>query len=198
VVVANGRDYPDALAAGPYASAPFGTNIDPTTGANTPAAVLLSDNGTLDRATAAYIASRFAGSGATASATRVVAVGGPAVAALATLKGSAGHYLGVVGVDRIDTAGKVADLFPLTTSTAGLATGFAFPDALTGGGYIARTGGPLLLTDPTALSDHAAAWLSARRTSLMVADVFGGEGAIGAPVIPEVQKATGLTSYTAF
>lgn len=53
----------------------------------------------------------------------------------------------IAGTDRYDTAIQVADSLPATTTTTWLATGNAYPDALTAGPVVARAGDRLLLVD---------------------------------------------------
>lgn len=53
----------------------------------------------------------------------------------------------IAGVDRYDTAARVAASLPSTTTTTWIATGNAYPDALTAGPVIATNGDRLLLVD---------------------------------------------------
>ncbi|MFD0639057.1 cell wall-binding repeat-containing protein [Catenulispora yoronensis] len=142
IVVATGLDYPDALAAGPYASSVLGT-------AGHEAAVVLSQGGALDPATAGYIGSRLAGSSAGAPA--VVTVGGQAGHAVdAAFPALAGHELKLEGSDRFRTAEKVASRFT-AVSRIGVATGTGYADALTGGAFAAARHFPIVLTEPAGL-----------------------------------------------
>lgn len=74
---------------------------------------------------------------------------------------------------------------------AGVATGTAFPDALSGGAYEASIGQPLLLTDPAALpspvadllkSDFSNAYLPGPRSVA----IFGGASAVSDAVRDEI------------
>jgi hypothetical protein len=100
-----------------------------------------------------------------------------------------------VGADRYDTAAAVADIFfvdPATGEgpvTAGLATGTTFPDALSGGAFMALIGGPMLLTQPATLNGHAGAFLGAHRTTIDFAFIFGGGGAVSYTVDGQVAAA---------
>ncbi|GAA2019308.1 hypothetical protein GCM10009839_14670 [Catenulispora yoronensis] len=156
----NHNGFADALAAGPYAANVFG------------GAVVLSNGSTMDPATKAYVTSKLH-----VGAKNVGVVGGPAVAAIKTIPGSADLYSASFGNDRYETAAMLADKFPHNV-TVGVATGLQFPDALTGGAYMASIGGPLLLSDPTALSDATAKKLGLIYTTTPEVDIFGGEKAV--------------------
>ena len=160
VVVARGDDYADALAAGPFAANVFQDSH------GTPAAIVLSDGpaaaASIDPATAAYVRARAAapadrGTAEPASLKAdVVTVGGGAERAVRDL--GAGAFQPLTGTDRFDTARRVAMtgwqvpgdavvVHPyFKVAQIGLATGLAFPDALTGGAFMALRNGPLLLT----------------------------------------------------
>jgi putative cell wall-binding protein len=157
--LATGRDYADALAAGPLA-AKWG------------APVLLSDGPVLDPGTANYLAAR---------GPMATAVGGAADAALS---GQADHRT-LAGADRYGTAAAVAAAFPANQITSvGVATGANFADALTGGAMMAVLGQPLLLTEPGSLSsaDHVIdGW-----PALDNITVFGGPAAISDAVLEEI------------
>jgi hypothetical protein len=182
IIVATGQDFPDALAAGPYASGPFSSN-------GQPAAIVLSQGRTLDSATASYIASKLVGS--TAANPHVIAVGGQAKAAVTAIAPS-GTFGAFVGSDRYGTAAQVAGHFP-TLAQAGIATGEQFPDALTGGAFMASASGPILLTPPGNLSPTDSAQLSAYRSTLGEVDVFGGPAALADSVLAEAAAAVGGT-----
>lgn len=51
-----------------------------------------------------------------------------------------------MGATRFETAVGVAEAFFSAPAAVGVANGFAFPDALSGGAHVAGRGGPLLLT----------------------------------------------------
>jgi hypothetical protein len=165
VVVATGYNFPDALSAGPYAALP-----------SVNAAIVLSQNTAFDPATGTYVAAKLGAGG------NVTAVGGQAVSAVGTLPGSAGKFVPFAGGDRYQTAAKVAGYGGTSafaaTAPAGLATGTAFPDALTGGAFMAQLGGPMLLTDPLNLSPVTSAELTALKPTVQVVDIFGGTAAV--------------------
>jgi hypothetical protein len=56
----------------------------------------------------------------------------------------------VSGTDLFATSAAVALRFFPTATVFGVATGASFQDALSGGGYMGRVGGPMLLVNPTA------------------------------------------------
>jgi putative cell wall-binding protein len=183
IMVATGLDFPDALAAGPYAAGPF------SEGRGQPAAIVLSQGRTLDPVTASYVASKLAGS--TTATPHVVAVGGQAKAAVSAIA-PLSTFGAFAGADRYATAAQVAANF-LPPTKAGIATGEQFPDALTGGAFMASAGGPILLTPPANLSQTDGAQLAAYRLALGEVDVFGGPAALDDSVLVEAATAIGGT-----
>ena len=151
-LLASGRDYPDALAAGPAA-------------AKTGGAVLLTTDDTLGATTTAYLS---------AHPGTIYAIGGPA----ATADPAATR---LVGADRYTTATAVATRFFGAPSHVGVATGANYPDALTGGALVAAAGGPVLLADANH-TDAATAYLSQIRGGIDTCWVFGDIDAIPNPV----------------
>ena len=169
VVVTTGTDFPDALAAGAYAGT-FG------------GAVVLTAGPLLPKAVADYLTVRKADSA-------IVAVGGPAA------KAAQGYYgASIVGTNRYDTAAKLAAEFVDTQDApfptyAGVASGVTFPDALAGGAELGALGGPLLLTNPTALSPEASTYLTAKANKpIQQYMIFGGTGAVGTGVEAALNK----------
>lgn len=191
VVVARGDDFADALAAGPFAA-----NADKDA-AGKPAAIVLSDgpasSGKLDAATSAYVSAKLA-----ATTSTVTAIGGGAQAAVAPLPGAAAKVKPIVGSDRYVTAYDVArqgwstQTHPLPpvfhAATMGIATGERFPDALTGGAYMALKNGPLLLTEPGALSGAAANPMSQDLNTLTDVAMFGGPGVLSQDMVDSVLR----------
>jgi hypothetical protein len=151
VLLASGTDFPDALA-GAAAAAHVG------------AAVLLTDGARMAPATAAYLQ---------AAAPQRIALGGPARAADPGAEA-------VVGVDRFDTAAKVAARFFPQAQVVGLASGRSFADALAGGVRLARLGGPLLLSEPDFLPEPTRRRLAALAPPRL--ELYGGGAALGAAV----------------
>ena len=153
VLLASGLNFPDALAAGPAATAVHGV-------------VLLTTGATLPPVTAAYL---------TAHPGQVYAVGGPAAAADPTARP-------LVGADRYATAAAVAATFFPAPTTVGIATGLNFPDALAGAAQLATAGGPLLLTTTTVLPATTGSVLTAARASITTTHFYGQIDVVADPV----------------
>jgi putative cell wall-binding protein/Tol biopolymer transport system component len=161
VIVTTGRNFPDALSAGPLSVAEH-------------APIVLSDGTGLDPATAAFIEQH----------TAVDPVGGPAQSAVDAL-----HMTGktidrsLAGSDRYataaDVAGRLATVIGRAPAIVGIASGTTFPDALTGGAFIASAGGALMLTDQAVLSSPTQAMLTSWQSQLSMVQVFGGPAAVG-------------------
>jgi putative cell wall-binding protein len=163
VFLATGINFPDALSAGPAA-------------AHTSAVVLLTDGSSMPSATRSYL---------NAHVGTVYAVGGPAAAA-------DGAAIRIVGADRISTAASVASTFFPTPLTLGVASGATFADAMSGGAYLARLGGPILLTYPTSLPASTSNYLSAVRSGLASSSLFGGSAAISTSVQTTIDQLLGF------
>ena len=163
ILVATGLNAPDALAAGAAAAQ------DPAGGV-----VLLSQDGVLPAVTKAYLAK------VSPATTALYGVGRQGVAALKTVPALAAHVTPLAGDDRYQTDLAVASdttLFPKPTA-AGVATGRTWPDALSGGAYIATLHGPLLLVDGPNVPAGVAAWAKAHGAQLTGLTVFGGTNAV--------------------
>lgn len=180
VVLATGANFPDALAAGPYASDIFFGH------GNGPAAILLTDNKTLPQPVYAYMNKHV---------TDVAAIGGQAVAAVNGFPG----LVKFPGADRFDTAAQVAKTFtdPKLSDgpqIAGVATGMQFADALTGAALLAHSNSPLLLTMPNALPAYTKTALQGLAHALAgggSVDIFGGRVAVSDAVENQVAAAIG-------
>jgi putative cell wall-binding protein len=182
----NGNGFADALAAGPYAADVFGGGDS---------AVVLSNDKAFDPATKAYVASKFK-----TGQKNVAAIGFQAVAAMTTIKGSDGAYAWAAGATRYETAQQVAKAFEDSTKNTapiGVATGLLYPDALTGGAYMATIDGPLLLTDPAALSPATKGELSDVAATVPSVTIFGGEKAV-LPVVANAIAALAKSTITKF
>jgi putative cell wall-binding protein len=166
VLVATGRNFPDALAAG--AAAGIG------------GVVVLSNDATLPQPVRDYVVHKQQVDNAL-----VATVGGPAVPSYPDADAA------ISGADRYQTAALVADFFFGGTGpvVAGLATGANFPDALSGGAVMALLGGPMLLTNPTTLNAHPKAFLTENRATIDAALIFGGTGAVSNLVDGQVAAA---------
>lgn len=71
----------------------------------------------------------------------------------------------------------------------GLATGGEFADALAGGAFVARLGGPLLLTGTDGLPELVRDYLETNAETIDEAFIFGGTHAISDVVADEVDQA---------
>ena len=158
VLEATGVDFPDALAAGAAAAKVKG-------------AVLLTQGPKMSPETAAYTGAH--------PGTRY-AIGGAA----ATADPGA---TSVSGVDRYDTAVKVAGKFFFQPPVAGLASGVKFPDALSGGLHAVTKGGPLLLTPTSTLSAVTAQYIRDRVPDLGTVYAYGGPAAINESVLIDLR-----------
>jgi hypothetical protein len=174
ILVATGKNYPDALAAGAVA------------GAQSNAVVLLSDDNTLSATTKSYlVANHHAGQ-------VLLGVGNQGSNALTTLYPSTTITAQFRGHDRFGTATGLASYFYSGTShplTIGVATGYNWPDALGGGALLGAHPGPLLLTEGNALSADEAAYVQANSSQTEEIVLFGGE----AVVPPAAAKSFGDT-----
>lgn len=158
-LLTTGLQFADALTAGTAAAANDG-------------AVLLTDGESAHAAVAAYL---------DAHPGDRVAVGGPAAAA----------HTGVdalVGENREATAVLVADRFFDAPKAVGIARLDVFADALAGGAYAARTGGPLVLTATASLPDVTAQYLCVAGGQLRRATVLGGPVAVDDAVVATLRE----------
>ena len=189
VLLATGTAFPDALTAGVAAGQETGGGV-----------VLLTDGRAMPAVTRSYLntlrphAQGRTQAPATALVTPIYAIGGPAAYALdSTFPGrpSVSH---LVGVDRFDTAAKVATsaLFggnkPGRYAVAAVATGLNFPDALSGGALIGAQGGPLLLTGARGLTPPELSVLKTGHPSDIA--VLGGTAAVSPSVFTDTADAT--------
>ncbi|GAA2020234.1 hypothetical protein GCM10009839_16160 [Catenulispora yoronensis] len=171
VLVATGEDFPDALSAGAAADS-FQDRGAPGFGV-----VVLSQGKTLPAPVADYVKSR--------PAAKVFGVGGQADTALTQAHVT---HTGVAGSDRYQTSYLVAKTFFTAPDSVGLATGATFPDALSGGAFMSRISGPLLLVNPTTglPSTQAQGWLSGLSSAIGNAYIFGGTAALGPNVATNI------------
>ena len=165
VVVVTGADYPDGLAAAPLA-APLG------------APVLLTRPDSLPDATAGALRAL--------APTSVVVVGGPGAVSvpvadqIASLVGV--PVVRIAGPDRYATAAAVANLaFPGGAPVTWIATGAAYPDALTGAAAVAALGGPLLLARVATVPPSTSTAMGVVGPSRIT--IVGGPGAISDEVL---------------
>ncbi|WP_194925993.1 cell wall-binding repeat-containing protein [Catenulispora pinisilvae] len=203
VALATGKDFPDALTAGAGVdgnrAGKLGTGV-----------VLLTDDGVLPKETKDYLA------GINPDVSKVYAVGGQGVAAVATGEPSwHGKVTDLAGRDRYATAAAVAGstMFPAGgtgSMVPGIATGRNWPDALSGGALTGRWNSPLLLADGASLPAAELGWLKqhAPMTKTVAGPgsqltgalpVFGGPSAVPDSVITQVGSALyGAGKYDVF
>ena len=181
IFVATGTDFPDALAAGPAA-----VHTDLTYGGQ--GVLLLSDGPILDPDVAAYIRQHPA-----TPNKPIYAVGGPATVALESVAPVYSGFTPLFGQDRYMTAEAVAGRFGMSSSL-GVATGSNWPDALTGGAFMASVGGPILLPDPGLMALPSWGYLTHNDSSkfwpIAHVYVFGGEKAIGRTTFDYIKRTT--------
>ncbi len=93
----------------------------------------------------------------------------------------------IVGADRYDTAAMVADEYfgPFPT-TYTVATGETFPDAIVAGAWAANADGPLLLTRNASLPDYTLDYLLGAADNGDTFVVFGGTGSVSKDVSQEL------------
>ncbi|KAB7746129.1 hypothetical protein GA707_00935 [Nostocoides sp. F2B08] len=154
VLATTGLNFPDALAAGPAAAWSNGV-------------VVLTQDGVMPAATAAYLASQ--------PEALKYAVGGPAAAA-------APAFTPVVGTTRYHTAQLVAEEFFEFPMGVGVAKGWDFPDGLSGGADAAAQNWPMLLTYTDVLATPTRDYIESHPTVVRV-DVYGGVAAVSHDVI---------------
>ena len=97
----------------------------------------------------------------------------------------------VGGADRYDTAGMVADLGVtrgMYWDGVGIATGAAFPDALSGGAMLGRMNSVVLLTRPDVLSSSAGTRLTSNADTIGTVHFLGGTAAVTQAVRDEVAQ----------
>ena len=163
MLLATGINFPDALAAGPAAAHVHGV-------------VLLTNGASLTSAVTQYLA---------AHPGTVYAIGGPAVAADPSATA-------LSGADRYATAAMVATSLFTSTTNVGVASGTAFPDALSGGAFQAHFDGPIVLTDPRILPASTSTYLTGAKTTVVITNIFGGTTALSASVQAAIGTALGL------
>lgn len=178
-LLVSGESFPDALSAGPISYA-----------AHVP--IVLTTSATLHPDAKAALQ----------NVQRVVIVGGttavsPAVEADVRTMGA--DVERIAGVDRTDTAAKVADFemsalgWPATHVE--LARGDDFPDALAGATHAGKNKAAALLTsNPTTLGAPTKSWLSAHAATLAAGHIDGGPGAVSQAVQDEATAAARTSS----
>jgi putative cell wall-binding protein len=164
-IIATGRNYPDALAAGPAAGVMGAPVILVDGTASTPAAetlTLLDDLGVQ----------------------QVIIAGGTGAVSAGIESGLAAHGIGevvrIAGTSRYATAAQLnAAVFGVAEDSF-LANGMNFPDALAGAPLAGAWGAPLFLTPPTCVGVDAADGIISHRANGVW--LLGGTGALSADV----------------
>ena len=184
VIVASGKKFPDALAAGPLAG-------------EGPHPVLYADTGTLHDDVKAYLAEH---------ADHVIIMGGTAAVTAeiqqqitdidqANRPGTPMRITRFAGDDRYHTAALLARWLTttgtaaqghtcFTTATAGLASGLNAADAAASAPLLARRCAPLLLTQPDQIPEHTKTFL--RNTNTII--VLGGTKAITPTALADLDR----------
>lgn len=167
VYVASGLEFADSLAAGPLA----GLGDDP---------IVLTKPGAVPSATVAALEAL--------EPDHIVVLGGPGAISndvVTELSGYADTIERVNGDDRYATAAAVAERVPPSDSTF-VASGQAFPDALSGAALAGLHESPLLLTQQDHLPSVTGAALLEREPSTVI--LFGGPGAISEAVKTAIEE----------
>ena len=198
VIVATGRDFADALSAGPLAAGPRATRKNPADPHGQPAAIILTDGaGFYDQATADYVRRKFQPANSNNDCKAVTIVGGAAKRAVTPLV-AAGQCWDdtLAGTDRYDTSNLVMGEFK-NVYHVGVASGITFPDALTGGVFEGNVNMPLLLTDPNSLSEPVGRWFNgmAAQDGVAEIDIFGGVKAVSLHVAGQISDAAHTGHY---
>ena len=164
ILLADGSGFADALSAGAAAGHVGGV-------------VLLTDGAAMPSQTAVYVAAH--------PGVPVFAVGGPAASAAPTA-------VPLVGADRYATSVAVAKQFFTAPTTAGLANGQTFPDALAGDVENGHLGAPMLLVGSTTLPASVQAYLSGTAT-IKSLNVYGGTNAVAESVANAAAADAGIS-----
>lgn len=168
VMVATGKDYPDALTAGAAAAHDAAGGV-----------VMLSDGRDLPTVTREYL------KGLNPGSTDVYGVGGPGVTAAASVFGAA-KVTPLAGADRFATALAVAKSgFFSPFGVVSVATGQTWPDALSGGALSGTLSAPVLLADTNGLTPDELRWLGDAHPygNLVALFAFGGTQVLPRPVL---------------
>jgi N-acetylmuramoyl-L-alanine amidase len=169
-IIADGLNFPDALAISPYAS----RNGIP---------ILLTKSNGLPQPILDSMIAR--------GVTQTIVVGGEASVSkevFSKLK----NPKRIAGKDRYEVAVNVAIEFNLSTTQAYLATGMSFADALTGSVLAAKDNAPMLLTRSTALPDYTRNFIKQNGYSNYL--ILGGLGSVEQRVVGQLSgPLAGLT-----
>jgi hypothetical protein len=182
IFLATGTDFPDGLSAGAAAASQWPGFPTRSNGA----VVLLTNGARLPPAVKTFVDAAKTGP----VPANVTTVGGLAAQAYPTADYSA------VGHDRYQTSELLAEKWFAPWSNVELATGLAFPDALTGGTYEAALGDgntPLLLVPPSLSGSGAVpSVLHAWSAAIDHATVFGGTSVVSSTEVGQLRSIIGL------
>ena len=168
--LADGRNFPDALSAGP-ASAQLLASVLLTNGTSVPAVVRSYLNGR-------------------ANITTIHSVGRSAAQA-AGVFGTLAAGNSIVGSDRYQTSALTARTFFAAGAYIGYASGENFPDALTGGAMMGAIWEPLVLVRPTTVPTTVRNQARSYRAGTDAVVVFGSEAVVSAGVHGQLVTAAG-------
>ncbi|WP_454301303.1 cell wall-binding repeat-containing protein [Salana multivorans] len=198
-ILADGTNFPDALAAGPAATSVPNGLILLTDGAKgvSPFTYAVLNGQPVSWTNASLLPQHTANGNAInwlvglGGSRNVTAVGGNANAAAANGIGLPGTSIAVdsklVGADRYETAVLVAKKYYDSAPTYyTIASGQSFPDAVVGGSWAANAGGPLLLTRDAKLTPVTKAYLEDIADNGDKFVVFGGTGSVTPAVSQEL------------
>jgi putative cell wall-binding protein len=166
-VLANGLNFPDALAISP------GTH-------SLELPLLLTTAATLHADAAAFLGDD--------TVENVIIVGGTAVVSQAiedALEADGKTVTRLAGVTRYETSVEIAEFHTtvgFTLAEVTLATGEQFPDALAGGPYASQMGAPMVLTQTNTLTPATAAFLTENCQAIDTLHILGGTLAVSAAV----------------
>lgn len=179
VYIASGLNFPDALSAGPAA-------------ARQHAPLLLVMPGGIPSPVADELTRL--------QPQRIVIVGGTASVSSAVESQLAGYVqspsdiVRLSGGDRYATSRAVAAYaFPNGTTTAYVATGTAFPDALSAGGAAVAKGAPLIILSGTAASADPATIAQLRQLGATNIDIVGGNASVSSGVEASLRGLPGVS-----
>jgi len=193
IFMADGTNFPDALAAGAAAAEHNGVVLL-TRGSQGLDSVTYGAINLTNAFQQAYQVPRW---NEFADNSSVITVGGPAAAGTAAgwLSDPVEADLDIIGADRYDTAVKLAERFfdfdDIYNDNNGrlpgyitFASGQKFADGVVAGAYAANANGPLLLTRQNSLSQVNKPYLEGLRLQISKVFVFGGPDSI-APVVSQ-------------
>jgi putative cell wall-binding protein/peptidoglycan/xylan/chitin deacetylase (PgdA/CDA1 family) len=180
VYVANGLNYPDALAAAP-AAAKFDSPLLLTAPNSLPANVRAE----IDRLNPGLIV--------------IVGGTGNVSSAVATQLAQLGTVQRIAGVDRFETSRLIAqNAFGTGATTAYVATGLNFPDALAAAPAAAKANGPTILVNGNAATLDTATRTLLDTLNVTTVKIAGGTPSVGTGVATGLRAVPGVTTVQRF